>query len=474
MKRKEKAKFYKDRESLCEKSNLLSQALVQILLKQCSHPKRVVKQTVESFLLQNKSLVKTTSLRDVQSLVLLIKPTLQNVEESSRANICKEKPEASFHMNENENESCPVLKTEEQQLPKEEVDISNPWLLIENYKIKKNEALKEKEKETALARKKKMAAALDEQVRLKREVAQKEKAEDDLYVKKQEEAVQKWKEEQSLKAKEEKNLSDKLKRVRLAQIEEKQNLRRKLKNERTIQEKKELEEVEKSLKQEEQKRILAKEQEKKKWDAIKLENKQKLEEKKKMKLREAQLDAKLQQDLKEKLDREERNRREAFEARKKNLELNTKLLNEDANVKKKREEAKKFEQGLLEAAKKHEEMQVLEDKKRKKALKEKQQDINRTNRAIVAQSQQNLQKEKAENELFAKKCEQEVAKFNEEALQEAQRIKSTKISYRKSLEEQYSEKEKKKLTSASEMTEIEQCLNKNLLLEAKGFFKAVV
>ncbi|GFH47934.1 predicted protein [Chaetoceros tenuissimus] len=470
MKRKEKAKFYKDRESLCEKSNLLSQALVQILSKQCSHPKRVVKQTVESFLDQNKSLVINTSLRDVQSLVSFVKPALENIEVASRANIAKEKLEASPRMNEKENEACPVLEIKDQHLAKKEINISNPWLLIENYKIKKNEALKEKEIETALVRKKNMAAALDEQVRLKREVTNREKAENDQYVKKQEEAVQKWKEEQISKAKEEKKLSEKLKGVRLAQIEEKQNMRRKMKNERTKQETKELEEVEKALKQEEQKRILAKEQEKKKWEAIKLENKQKLEEKKKAKLQEAQIDFKLMQDLKERLDRKERNRVEAFEARKKNLELNTKLLNEDSNFKKKKEEHKKFEQGLLEAARKREEMQVLDDIKRKKAMKEKQQEINRTNRAIVEERQQIDRQEKAENELFAKKCEEEVTKFNEEAKQEAQRIKNTKVIYRKSLEEQYSEKKKEKIASASEMTEMERCLNKDLLVEARAFF----
>ena len=103
-------------------------------------------------------------------------------------------------------------------------------------------------------------------------------------------------------------------------------------------------------------------------------------------------------------------------------------------------------------------------------MKEKQQEINRTNRAIVEERQQIDRKEKAENELFAKKCEEEVTKFNEEAKQEAQRIKNTKISYRKNLEEQSFEKKKEKTASASEMTEIEKCLNKDLLVEARSFF----
>ncbi len=340
----------------------------------------------------------------------------------------------------------------------------NPWTMIETFQLVENEESREEKKVKAVHKKTCMAAALHEQIRIKKKAAEEEKAEDDKFLKIQRNAIQEWEEEQVLAAKVEQEKIADLKKVRQQQVEETERKRKAQLDDKMSCELKEIEEIKLALEKEDQIKHQNKQLEREKWDRITAENMTKKKYRQQQKEEEARMDAKLMENMKIKYDNEERKRAKELEDRKIKLEVNGQLLSE-AGAFNKREEMIKFEKSLLEAAEARERVQALQEKK-KHDIERKKKDLIRETNEQMAQERRRREKEiEKENEAYALKCLKEKEALLEE--EEADRIKQneTKEKYRRDLEDQMDE-QRKHQAHFDGMTVVERSLNKKVRFQS--------
>lgn len=332
--------------------------------------------------------------------------------------------------------------------------------MIETFQIVENEHLIEEKKVKAEQKQKDMAKALHEQIRIKKDAVQKEKAEDDKFLAIQRNAIKEWEEEKVLSSQIEQQKIAELKKVRHQQVEETERRRKAEQQEKISRELKEIEDIKIALEMEEEEKHRKKQLELEKWERITAENSRKLEQRRLQKEVEAKMDAKLMEEMKKKYDEEGRKRAKALEDRKVKLELNGELLKE-AGAFGKREETIKFEKMLLEAAEARERAQALREKEKHDEERKKIQLITESNKQMADERKQHEKEIEKENEEYALKC----LKEKEELLREEEhdRIKEheTKEKYRTILQQQIDE-QKKCNAHFDGMTIVERSMNKKV------------
>jgi len=351
---------------------------------------------------------------------------------------------------------------------KTKIDL-NPWTLIETYKILENKEAKQKGQHVSEARKQKMANALNDQVKLKQSNLNVEKAEDAQFVEMQRNEQREWEEEQKLLVIHERKKAEQLKKVRQDQIEESVRRRDFQRKAQRAEELREIQEISKALAKEEGDRCRVRQKEKKQWDLIKKENARKLEERHKKAKEEQNMDAKLMADIKEKMDKEETERAEAFQNRSKHLEIKTQIMSE-CGAFDKRKEVRTFEQKLLLAAQEREKALIIKDKKKKETLRAKLKDITESNERLVGEKRRQEKMIEEENDFYAALCFKEVESVKKEEEIKIAKQKETQVQYRQLLEAQVQQKQRLD-PEGDGMTDVERSINKNIIIDAESFLK---
>lgn len=206
----------------------------------------------------------------------------------------------------------------------------NPWTLIETFQILEKKESEKKMQQMSEVRKRKMAKALNDQIKLKNEATKLERDEDDKRLQRQQdEILKKWEEEQKLLMARENEKIEQLKKVRQDQIKDNLERRRRELAETRSEDLKEIQQITKDLLQEENEKLQKKNMEREKWEKIKAENAKKIELRELQKKEEEKLDAKLMEEFTTKMDLEEAKRVKALEDRARKLEINRQSLKQE-------------------------------------------------------------------------------------------------------------------------------------------------
>jgi len=429
--------------------------------------KKQIAGEVDSFFDRHPSLVEVTTLRDVGDLENVLADTLNNLSRDEKVRAQKKASALASEPGElpTSSQAAPdnryTAKVEDSQ-----TDV-NPWTLIETFKIRETEESKRNKQHMSELKKKKMAAALNAQVKLKEEAMRSEKAEDDTFVRLHQNSIKEWEEEQRLCAIKQKERTALLKKVRQDQIEASVVQRKEHIAATRAEELKEMQGIAKALAKEEEKKCMKRSKEREKWEHVKAENARKFEERRIRKEDEERMDAKFMADMKAKMDLEDAKRAKAVEDRANKLEASTQMLSE-AGASEKREEILKFEQGFLKASHDREHAQVIEEKRKKDALKIKTRLINESNEKLIDEKKRKERAIVQEKDEYAAQWKREVETLQKE--QEAKSIKQTetKLKYRQILKDQM-EEHKRHLIGSDGMTSVERSMNKEILKEAQAF-----
>lgn len=347
--------------------------------------------------------------------------------------------------------------------------IRNPWQLIDKYKILQAKEETEKSYHETDSRKKRMAMALNDQIKEKENLIKKSKDEYQRCVTAQEEAIKQWEEEKQILRLKEKQKADELKKVRQQQIQERLKLKQVHDAIRKEQESKEIMDIQNALMKEEENKYKSKVQERANWENIIKENAEKLKEQNKRKEEEDRMDAKLMAAMKEKMDMEEAKRIEALQMRSQKLEFNSQLLSEKGAFKK-RDEIRKFEQSLLKAAQDRERAQIEEETKRKENIRKRINVIQETNKKMIEDKlKQKVMLEK-EKEAYVAQCLKDVEIVTSEEQMKMSKQKENKLRYREILKSQMEDRKQRRAKEES-MTPAEWSINKKIIEDAQNFLK---
>ena len=446
--------------------------------------KRQIVEVMRDFFDQCPSVVKITTLHALDDLAKAVEANLHNIPKMEKTEEKDNKPvdfmKKNVSLSEIQSQHTPHNN---KAVHNDVTDINlNPWSLIETYKILENGEAEQKGQHASEARKKKMAKALNDQVKLKQANLQFEKAEDAKFVDVQRNGQERWEEEQRKLSIIERNKIEQLKKARKDQIEERVRRRESQRKTQREEESREIQNITKALAREEEDRCRRRREEKKQWDLIKSENARKIEKRLKIANEEQNMDAKLMADIKDKMDREEAKRVEAIQNRRKDaasaiqrldrnnkLEVNTQMPS-DAGAFKKRE-IRKSEQSLLLAAQEKERTLTIEDKKKKEALRAKRKDVTESNKRIVDEKKRQEKLIEVENEAYATQCLKEAKNVKKEEDIAIAKQKETQVQFRQLLDGQVQQKKKQLDTDGDGMTDVERSINKKIITDAESFLK---
>ena len=339
----------------------------------------------------------------------------------------------------------------------------NPWNLIEAYKAVEAEELAEKEKDKSEKKRTQTKSYLDQQIRLKREAESKVIKSDEIFVKAQFEALSRWKKEQEQVARLQREKSLNLRKIRQEQIDElKQKKRIEEENER-LQQLREISDLKDMLKDEEEKKIQKKIQEKKKWEEFQTEQQQILHKRKLMKEKEAEMDAELMEHMKLKLDCEEKNRIKELNNRISRSSSKAILVSGTGKTDK-RNDRVEFEKLLIEQAAEREKSTIAKEQRKKDTEQKKKLMITKTNLKMAEEKRSRQRAIQRTEEIYAIQCSKEKEALLAE--EETKRLKNiqTKKEYSTLLNLQKEEQERLK-DSLNEMTAIEKSINKKVSYE---------
>ena len=115
--------------------------------------------------------------------------------------------------------------------------------MIETYQIVENERSMEEKKIHMTQKKRDMANALHDQIRLKNDMTRKEKAEDDKFLEIEQCAVKEWDEEKLMNEKVEQQRTSELKKLRQEQVQIRDTKRKQERIEKMSNELKEIEDI---------------------------------------------------------------------------------------------------------------------------------------------------------------------------------------------------------------------------------------
>lgn len=339
----------------------------------------------------------------------------------------------------------------------------NPWNLIEAYKAVEAEELAEKEKDKSEKKRTQTKSYLDQQIRLKREAELKANKSDEIFVKAQFEELSRWKKEQEQVARLQKEKSLNLRKVRQEQIDKlKQKKRIEEENER-LQQLREISNLKDMLKDEEEKKRQKKIQEKKKWDEFQTEQQQILCKRKLMKEKEAEMDAKLMEDMKLKLDSEEENRIKVLNDRISRTSSIADIVSR-AGKTDERNNRVELEKLIIDQAAEREKSAMAKEQRRKDMEQKKKLMITKTNLKLAEEKRSRQREIQRSEEIYAIQCSKEKEALLAE--EETKRLKDirTKKEYSELLNLQKEEQERLK-DSLNEMTAIEKSINKKVSYE---------
>lgn len=288
--------------------------------------KKQVVEAIQNFFDKHPSLVKVSSLRDIGDLEKAVSDFLEKKPCTTETARPKEAVVEVLKSNKTPKEA--------KEIPKEcsnskganvETDV-NPWTLIETFQILEIKESEQKKHQMSELKKKKMAKALNDQIKLKEEATKLEKNEDKYFQRQQNEIIKKWEDEQKLIIARETEKIELLKRARQDQIMDNTARRKKHLADTRASDLKEIQQISKALLQEENKKLEKKSKERTKWEGIKTENAKKVEQRRLRKEEEERIDAKLMAESTAKMDLEEAQRFKAIEDRARKLEANRQLL----------------------------------------------------------------------------------------------------------------------------------------------------
>mmetsp|Transcript_917 Transcript_917/g.1596 ORF Transcript_917/g.1596 Transcript_917/m.1596 type:complete len:497 (+) Transcript_917:3724-5214(+) len=478
-KRKEKARKLAEQEVFEEKKHRLTQALAQKLqtakndanrTETILSEKRTLFKVISSFLEENQHLVETTDLKQIGNLKSIALEYLNHFTSSSSENDkkCRFIPDPDPPLNPAVDGMAGGTKLVPKHSDSDEM-ITNPWQLIDKYKILQAKEEAEKSYNESEWRKKRMAMTLNEQIEERENAIRNCKEEYQQFVVAQEAAIRKWEEEKQNSILKQKQKADELKEVRQRQIQERVRLKEIQNARQKEQEGKEMVDIRNALMKEEENKEKSKMQERKKWEQIMKENAMKLQEKKKQKEEEERMDAKLMADMKEKMDKEEAKRIESIQKRSQKLEFNGQLLSETGAFNK-RDEIRKFEQRLLKAAQDRERAQLEEEARRKEIMKNRINAIQETNKKMIEDKMRQKLIVEKEKEAFVAECLKDVEVVTKEEQMKISKERENKLRYREILKSQMDDRKQGRVKEDS-MTPAEWSLNKKVLEDAKQFLK---
>lgn len=471
--RKEKARRLAEQEALKDKKHKLIQAVAQKCKAHHGFRNYCTKsllKAINSYFEQYPSLVNATNLKNVDDLTDAFINHLQKCPTI----ISDNNEEKVSHIASNaaaiDTLAKETVKTSDSIKHVNTLDdISNPWELIDKYKIlQAKEAARQTFYESE-ERKKKMAITLNEQIKEKQLSIENEKNEYRKYIKSQEQAVKNWEEEQKKLLSREKQNAEELKKVRENQIKERLRLKQMHDAIKKEEEFNEIKEIKKALMKEEEEKFKQKLNEREKWEQIMKENVKKLEEQKRRKEEEDRMDAKLMAEMKDKMDKDEAKRVQSIQNRSHKLDINSKLLS-DKGAFKKREELRMFEQSLLKAAQERERAQMEEEQRRKENMANRIKLIHETNRKMIEDKRKLKNIIEKEKQIYVAECLKEAEALASEEKENISKQKENKLEYRELLRSQM-EDHKQRGSELNCMTSAEWSINKKIIEDATIFLE---
>jgi len=346
--------------------------------------------------------------------------------------------------------------------------LSNDWVLLDAFKAVETDDYIDQLRKDEWAKKMKQRAELDKQMNEQRRQQQQEEDEKKRLREQTITNLNDWKKQQNNIRSSQHGLLSSEKDIRLAQIKEKQDRLAQEKKDKLARENREIKACQREMQRQKQREHQAKEDEKEKQRLIKIENEVEFERRRQQRLREDAEDKRLMEEYKAKLEREENERKAAFNERvAKMLEAGEKFAKEGAGAKKAEFEKKMDDMIFREAAAKEKADQEREDRDKAK-LKSDALRMNMENQKMVE-----LQRKLAEKEMEEEK--QWAASFRKEG---EDYVRNQRIRREQQLERERKEKEmlmlqmeeikNRRQKEEDNMTTTEKSLNSDVLKVLNG------
>ena len=432
------------------------------------HPvnKSEIQKFVREFLDSNTSIILETKLRRVDPLIESISRIIdKRIKKKSDSNPAKavkfiDKPQSlnSKLKKISRNESChdgPI-----------NVDISNvnPWKILETYQIiKATETLGAEKEKDALDRKA-MIQDLNDQVNAKKNAEQLAILEDEKFNKDRALELHNWRkcQDQALANKKEKiSYLKNIRQMQIAQLDEK---RKKEKNEQREQELKEIKEAEAEMKRMKMKSILKRQQERSRWEKIKLEDAEREKKKRELERKEKELDIKQMEDYKTMQELEDKRRQQVARTREAKCQLRVaKCLNDDkGELRKAKEKRELIEMKIINDYQARERKNLERETKDKEARETQIKEITEYNKKAADEKRlKKLSIEKEEREYNTKLSkDREAGMLAEEEALRLKKMREEK-SYCKLLDEQVSAQNLRRVNMEN-MTDVEKSVNRKV------------
>ena len=476
--RRKKLEQIKEREELKGRRSRLQAMLVHKLYekyaKRSTTKRGIIEDMVTVFVINNDKMTEQKLIElEVAVRDKLAEYSIQNPLNSSR-------PETGRETNRSEAGAGPVIATSRAKDSGSEVPntgrgkdavpsfLSNDWVLLDAFKAVETDDYMDQLRKDEWAKKMKQRAELDKQIAAHNKQLQQERDENDRLRQQTLSNYNNWKKQQNDIRSNQHGMLSSEKEIRLAQIKEKEERLAKEKKERLARENREIKACQREIQRQKQRELQAKEDEKEKQRLIKIENEVEFERRRQQREREAAEDKRLMEEYKAKLEREESERKAAFNERvAKMLAAGEKFAKEGAGAKKAEFEKKLDDMIFREAAQKEKADQEREDRDKAK-LKSDALRMNMENQKMVE-----LQRKLAEKEMEEER--QWAASFRKEG---EDYIRNQKIERKKQLERERKEKEmlmlqmeeikKRRQKEDDNMTTTEKSLNSDVLKVLNG------
>lgn len=480
-----KVKKVAEREERREKRGKLEAVLIQKLQhKHRNHPKtwskQVIKRAVAAYLNANTSFLDAwTDLRNMDFVVDRISKTLGNFVEKKAGSGSTEKDSVASLITaiggndgrntvtsaSSSNSARASNSTSRTPDDAKEWKELNPWVVMSLAKTVEAEDAERRERERKASKRQAMASNLNDQLAQKKKAEEAKRKEYDTFVAKQKHELEAWQEQT---VEERKREDDGMKRAAKdirAQIDKYQERKRMEKEKCRLHEREEIEDIKRKLLMEEEREREVKEQEKRKWDAIKLENAAKRKERQRQKEEEAALDAKFMAETKARLDKEEAERAQALADRLRRNEEFVKKLKESTTYQEDVEKRKQEERAVLREVQAREANDRERDQRKKESSRKRQQMINETNRKMAEEKQRATREMEKAEEAYAAKCRREAEVVLAEKESKAMRVARLKKQNSFVLKKQIEEQQQIKAELMSDMNGVERSINKELMVK---------